>query len=254
MVEPEGERTSRFLFVHLQKTGGTALFQRLREHFGPQGVYPTPDEKGDVRAVTDLDFLVERLRVHGDEVRVVTGHFPLCTNELLGGGFTTFTVLRDPVERTLSLLRRRQEAEERFRGRTFEDIYADESLTDIIRNHMVKMLSLTIDELESAPLVMPVEFDHTRLEQAKSNLRDRIDVFGLQEHFDDFCADVSSRFGWDLGAPRFANRTQRAPVSDALRRQIAEDNAFDMELFDFAQQLWEERPGPSPRQSIVRSP
>ena len=29
MGEPE-----RFFFVHLQKTGGTALFQRLREGFG----------------------------------------------------------------------------------------------------------------------------------------------------------------------------------------------------------------------------
>jgi hypothetical protein len=254
MAVPEGERTPRFLFVHLQKTGGTALFQRLREHFGPQGVYPTPDEKGDVRAVTDLDFLVERLRVHGDEVRVVTGHFPLCTNDLLGGGFTAFTVLRDPVERTLSLLRRRQEAEERFRGRTFEDIYADDSLTDIIRNHMVKMLSITVDELESAPLVMPVEFDRTRLEQAKANLRDRVDVFGLQEHFDEFCADISNRFGWDLGAPRFANRTQRAIVSDELRRQIAKDNAFDVELYDFARQLWGERRKTSVPQSTVRSP
>jgi hypothetical protein len=231
----------RFLFVHLQKTGGTALFQRLREHFGPRGVYPTPDEQGDVRAVTDLDFLVERLRVHGDDVRVVTGHFPLCTTELLGGGFTTFTVLRDPVERTLSLLRRRQHAEERFHGRGLEDIYADDSLHDIIRNHMVKMLSLTVDEVASGPLVMPVEFDQARLERAKSNLRDRIDVFGLQEHFDDFCVDISNRFDWDLGASRFANRTQRSPVSDALRERIAEDNSIDRELYDFARQLWQER-------------
>ena len=231
----------RFLFVHLQKTGGTALFQRLREHFGPRCVYPTPDEQGDMRAVTDLDFLVERLRVHGDDVRVVTGHFPLCTTELVGGGFTTFTVLRDPVERTLSLLRRRQNAEERFQGRTLEDIYTDDSLRDIIRNHMVKMLSLTVDEVTSAPLVMAVEFDQARLERAKANLRDRIDVFGLQEHFEEFCADISNRFDWNLGAPRFANRTQSAPVSDALREQIAEDNSMDRELYDFGRQLWEER-------------
>jgi hypothetical protein len=231
----------RFLFVHLQKTGGTALFQRLREHFGDRGVYPTPDERGDVRAVTDLDFLVDRMRAHGDEVRVVTGHFPLCTTELLGGDFTTFTVLRDPVERTLSLLRRRQDAEERFHDRAFEDIYTDESLHDIIRNHMVKMLSLTVDELEAAPLVMEVDFDEARLERAKANLRDRIDVFGLQEHFDDFCADLSGRFGWDLGAPRFANRTKQAMVSDALRERIADDNSVDRALYDFARQLWEER-------------
>jgi len=247
------EAPRRFLFVHLQKTGGTALFQRLRENFGPRGVYPTPEERGDIRAVIDLDFLMERLRVHGEEVRVVTGHFPLCTNEVLGGGFSTFTVLRDPVERTLSVLRRRQEGEEHFRGRDLEDIYADDSLRDIIRNHMVKMLSLTVDEVTSVPLVMPVEFNRSRLEQAKSNLRDRIDVFGLQEHFDDFCVAIANQFNWDLGAPRFANRTQRAPVSDSLRQQIAEDNRLDMELYDFARQLRMERLKSSVPQSTVRS-
>jgi hypothetical protein len=231
----------RFLFVHLQKTGGTALFQRLRDHFGARGVYPTPDEQGDVRAVTDLDFLVDRVPAHGDAIRVVTGHFPLCTTEVLDGDFKTFTVLRDPVERTLSLLRRRQAGDERFEGWALEDIYTDESLRPIIRNHMVKMLSLTKDELSSAPLVMEVDFDEARLERAKVNLRDQIDIFGLQEHFDEFCIDISSRFGWDLGTPRFANRTQRTPVSDGLREQIAEDNAVDRELYDFARQLWEQR-------------
>jgi hypothetical protein len=139
------------------------------------------------------------------------------------------------------LLRRRQDAEERFHGRNLEDIYSDEALQHIIRNHMVKMLSLTVDELTSAPLVEPVEFDRARLERAKSNLRERIDVFGLQEHFDEFCGELSRRFGWDLGAPRFANRTQRSPVSDALRERIAQDNRIDGELYDFARQLWDER-------------
>jgi len=107
--------------------------------------------------------------------------------------------------------------------------------------------------LTSAPLVMPVDFDDARLERAKTNLRDRVDVFGLQEQFDDFCLDLSTRFNWDLGAPRFANRTQRAPVTDALRHRIAENNSADMELYDFARQLWEERQGTPVRQSTVRS-
>ena len=36
----------RFLFVHMQKTAGTALLRRLRHHFDPDEVYPTRDEQG----------------------------------------------------------------------------------------------------------------------------------------------------------------------------------------------------------------
>lgn len=231
----------RYFFVHLQKTGGTALFQRLRESFGPSSVYPTPEDQGGARAVTDVDYLVAQFRAHRDELRVVTGHFPLCTVEVLGEPFTTFTVLRDPVERTLSLLRRRKLVEERFQGLELEEIYGDAVLQDIIRNHMVKMLSLTPDEMTAIPLVAPVTFDDARLELAKHNLERRIDVFGLQERFEDFCAEIATRFDFDLGSPRFANRTSRSPVTDALRERIAADNWMDVELYRFAVRLSEER-------------
>ncbi len=224
----------RFFFVHLQKTAGTALFQRLRDHFGPEAVYPRPEDQTDIRSTTDVDFLVDRCRQHRDTIRVVTGHFPLCAVELFDTPFTTFTVLREPVERTLSLLRRRQKAEERFRGWTLEEIYLDRSLDDIIRNHMVKMLSLTADEMTSTPLVAHVDFDEGRLDTAKSNLTEKIDVFGMQPEFEDFSADLERRFGWDLGEPRFANRTEAVPVSDDLRALIASDNRLDAELYEFA--------------------
>ena len=86
----------RFFFVHLQKTAGTALFQRLRDHFGAEAVYPRPDDQTDIRSTTDVDFLLDRYRKHGDTIRVVTGHFPLCAVELFDAPFTTFTVLREP--------------------------------------------------------------------------------------------------------------------------------------------------------------
>jgi hypothetical protein len=229
----------RFFFVHLQKTGGTALFQRLRDHFGPEAIYPNPDDQTDIRSTTDVDFLLDHYRQRGDAIRVVTGHFPLCTVELFDAPFTTFTVLRDPVERTLSSLRRRQTVEERFRGWTLEEIYGDPSMQDIIRNHMVKMLSLGADEMTAVPLVAHVDFDEDRLETAKRNLTHRVDLFGLQTHFEDFCTDLERRFGWDLGAPRFANRTEAVPVSDDLRSRIATDNRLDMELYEFARESWE---------------
>jgi hypothetical protein len=233
-------KPERFFFVHLQKTGGTALFQRLREGFGPAAVYPTPEDRGDVRAVTDVGHLRARLREHGDDLRVITGHFPYCTIAVLGGPFTTFTLLRHPVDRTLSLLRRRKLVEPRFQDMELEAIYEDPVLQDIIRNHMVKMLSLTPDEMGATPLTVPVTFDDDRLERAKGNLA-RIDVVGLQEHFDDFCAALEARIGRSLGAPRFANRTPRSPVTAALRERIAADNQADIQLYRFAEGLVEDR-------------
>lgn len=231
----------RYFFVHLQKTGGTALFQRLRDHFGPAAVYPTPDDAETVAAVTEVSHLQAWYQAKRDELRLVTGHFPLCATEVLGDEFTTFTVLRNPVERTLSLLRRRQGREERYVGWSLEQIYDDPPLHPIIGNHMVKMLSLTVDEMTDNPLLATIEFDGARLELAKANLEDRIDAFGLQEELDAFGDELAARFGWDIGAPRFANRTNPVPVDDSLRERIATDNRFDVALYDHARRLRADR-------------
>lgn len=232
---------ARFFFVHLQKTGGTALTQRLRESFGAPGVYPRADDDSGPTAVLEVDHLLAQMAAHGDEVKVITGHFPLCLVDVLDGPVTAFTVLRDPVERTLSLLRRRQVADASFHGRTLEEIYHDPSLLPIIRNHMVKMLSLTPDEMTATPLLAPVSFDRGRLERAQANLAQRIDVFGFQEDLDGFCTELEARYGWDLGPSRFANRTPHQPVTSELRERIAADNALDVALYDHAQRLHADR-------------
>jgi len=239
-----------FFFVHLQKTAGTALFRRLRHQFGDDAVYPTPQYQGDLEATLDVDLLLERVATHRQQIRVVTGHFPFCVAELLDASVTTFTLLREPVERTLSFLRHQAEVEPRFAGVELDRIYEDPICRDVlVRNHMVRMLSLTADEMTQGALT-PVAFDADRLEQARENLEGRIDVMGIQEEFDLFCTDLETRFGWDLGPSQFANRTQPKGVPDGLRDRIAEDNGLDLELYDIAVGLWRQRhPGgaPSPK-------
>lgn len=237
----EGGEPARYFFVHLQKTGGTALFQRLRDCFGPAAVYPSPDDDSGVRSVTDVEYLSERYLAQRDVIRVVTGHFPLCATEALDGPFRTFTLLRDPVERTLSVLRRRSIAEARFAGRSLEEIYEDPAVFNIVQNHMTKMLSLARHEMTKSPLIAAVNVDGARLDVAKQNLEHRVDEFGVQERFEEFCGNLEARFGWDLGPPRFANRTPSMPVPASLRERIAYDNRFDAELYVFATHLLDER-------------
>jgi hypothetical protein len=229
--------TPRYFFVHLQKTGGIALFRRLRHHFGLAAVYPMPQYQGPPESVLDVDLLVRRFARHRDDIRVVTGHFPLCTVDRLGVPFATFTVLREPVERALSLLRYQGREDPRFHQATLEQIYADPLCREgLIRNHMVRMLSLRDEEMAEGALTR-IRVDEDRLAAAQDALERRIDVVGLQEQFDAFCQSLSARFGWDLGRPQYANRTQPLEASDSLRERIAADNEFDIRLYEFAREL-----------------
>jgi hypothetical protein len=251
-IDPEPRR---YFFMHIPKTAGSVLYQRLVRHHGDDAVYPLPPDRGQPGAYMDLDYLKDRLRAHQRSVRVVAGHFPLCLDEILGIPLTTFTVLRDPVERSLSLLRQHQQRDEEFRSASLEDVYNDPVvLHGMIHNFMVRVLTMTADETSRGVMTM-VPYDEDRLGRAKENLEHRVVAFGLQEDFDGFCSELSARFGWEVGGPvTFENRTTPVDASDELRERIARDNALDVELFRFAQELSDREGGsrPIPRSAGLR--
>jgi Sulfotransferase family len=228
----------RFFFVHIQKTGGTSLFMRLSQFFDEAAVYPNNSD-GDLfngAPQFSVPHLTRRWIDRGDEIRLVSGHFPLCTAELLGGGFTTLTVLREPVERTLSYLRHFRAMTPEASDKSLEEIYEDPvRFRRLVHNHMVKMFALTPSEMNFG-MMTEIQFTSAHLARAKDQLA-TVDVVGLQERFEDFRAELGRRFGWQLGATIYANRTQPVNVSAELRSRIARDNALDIELYEFARQL-----------------
>jgi hypothetical protein len=223
----------RFFFVHLQKTAGTALLRRMKQSFGMTPIYPNDSDGPLPEAVLVHEHLAERFAARRDEIRIVTGHFPLCVAELLDADFTTFTVLREPVERTLSYLRHHRVLLQEDRETPLEEIYDDPfRFQGLVHNHMVKMFALTPDTMTAGALT-PVDFEPHHLDLAKERLA-TVDVVGVQERFEEFCGELERRFGWDLGDPVFANRTEPVEVSDEFRARIAADNALDIELYEFA--------------------
>jgi hypothetical protein len=223
----------RFFFVHLQKTAGTALLRRMKQYFGPDAIYPNDSDGLLPEAVLVWEDLAARFRVRGDEIEVVTGHFPLAVADLLHAEFTTLTILREPVERTLSYLRHHRTLQRQDRDTPIEEIYADPfRYHGLIHNHMVKMFALTPETMKAGALTH-VEFEPHHLELAKERLA-TVDLVGIQERFDEYCAELEARYGWDLGPPLYANRTEQIEVSDEFRARIAEDNAMDVELYEFA--------------------
>jgi hypothetical protein len=237
----------RFFVAHMQKTAGTTLRDRLRATFSEDQIYPNATDGPDARvAVISVQRLLERWRARGPSIRLLTGHFPVRTIELLDGDapFVTMTVLRDPVERTLSFLR--HQADRRQRGATEEtplgEIYEDPFRFEaMIQNHMTRMLSLSPEEMEPGDGVLTkVPYTRERLEKAKEALAG-LDFFGLQDHLEEFCDELGARYGLDTGEPLRSNTTEPRDVDQALIDRIAEDNALDVELYDHACRLYEER-------------
>ncbi len=224
--------TTKYFLLHLHKTAGTSLWRRLHRHFEDRQIYPGPTDTATPDRTLVPEYLFERYAARRDEIEVVTGHFPLCTTEALGDRFRTFTVLRHPVERTISVLQHHRDLVPADRDTPLETLYADPVRQLLVRNHMIKMLAMDLEEMTDGAL-SDIVVDHARLEKAKTALTG-IDVVGIQPRFEPFCSELSRRFGWDLGEPVRTNRSTPVDVDPALRERIAVDNALDIELYEFA--------------------
>ena len=234
---------TRYFIVHLQKTAGTSLRDRFRSTFDESAIYPNAGDGRDKRlSVISLAHLLERWRVRRDESRLVAGHFPLSTVELLDADFITLSVLRPPVERTLSYLGHQKRLNQADRERSLEEIYSDPfRFNGLIRNHMVRMFSIGSTEMRAGDGILTDVDDSTELlERAKEGVAG-LDAFGLQPSFGEFCDELASQFDLDLGEPRRSNATEREDRPAGLVDRIMEDNALDLQLYDFAEQLHAER-------------
>jgi len=231
---------NKFFFVHLQKTGGISLLWRLRRVFPDPSTYPNQSD-GDTWAdgpQMSTDLLMQRWAnpERRNEIQLIAGHFPLCSMQLLRQEFISFTVLREPVERTLSFLRHYRINHPAAGERSLEEIYEDPFIArNILRNHMTKMLSLTTKEMTDGVLT-DIEMTSDHLQRATENLA-AMKLVGVTERLEDFAQLLAQEFTWDLGSPIYSNDTPPARVSQAFRKRIARDSSVDVELYRYADEL-----------------
>jgi hypothetical protein len=260
------------VFLHIPKTGGATLRTVLERQFRPGEIYvqpPTPGGMGprQLQAIERGEALDEWDRVEvTDEVRtrelaglprerlaalrLVEGHFLFGVHEALPGPSTYVTLLRDPVERILSLYDyrvRRQGLDidlERYVG----------SAADLeLRSGQTWLLARPGG---------PVRFGTSgpdMLASAKRNLTEHFAVVGITERFDETLALLGREFGWRRLSylPRnvSAGRIRRTDVPAATLRRIEELNRDDLELYAFAAgrfEAWIRAEGPGLARELRR--
>jgi hypothetical protein len=221
----------RWFFAHLMKTGGTSLFFMLQRQFARGDIFPPPGDN-DMASVDAPAALAEMTRPDSPH-QLVSGHFPLACVEQAVGDWKTFTLLRHPLDRVLSALRRQSD---RDPAEAVQAIYENPLRFHLLfDNHMVKMLGITPDEIGDG-LFSLVRPEHRHLDRALAAL-EKCDVIGVQEDFDPFCTRLEQAFGWDLGERLGVNRAGSHDVPEELVERIRQDNQLDFALYAHARKL-----------------
>ena len=208
-----------FFFMHVMKTGGTSIVHHIQDNF-PVGTtepdYRTlpPDEPVPEAHYASLVRLWELGDDDRARIRLYMGHYPYWVTELVRPD-VTFTVLRDPVDRTISMLRQLSDEDPPDARRPLEAIYDDDATrSTMIQDYQAKVLGMSRDDWDEQVQrilmlnptrqhaghlahLMSIPVDHERLARAKANLA-RIDLLGLQHEMGELLDALRTRYGWSI--------------------------------------------------------
>jgi hypothetical protein len=256
---PSDQRKPLLLFVHIPKTAGTTLTNLLKLNepgARSRGLGNVFKGSGGVNPEVRFRHLLDEKDARGpDELRVVTGHIPLGMRERLKGrDVRCFTFLREPADRTLSHYfgirkRRRGSGEPGRYARSA--LPAEPTLDDMLEGGYIH------DNLHTRMLSgVPEPFGKVTeemLEKAKRNLREELVFFGISERFDESLVLAKKRLGLTTilykspGNSASAGRVNTSrprgdEVPQELVRAAQRCNRYDIELYRYARELFDDAP------------
>ena len=221
------------IFLHVPKTAGTTLNRLIEWEYDLFQMYSVDPVFFRWSAAHLRKLSKERLR----KIRVFKGHMLFGLHEILPQPATYITVLRDPIERTLS-------AFYFMRSYKLHPLYwkfrrENWTLEDFVRrlpreNVQCKIVAGAVYE---EPCTAEI------FEQAKHNLDHHFSVVGLSERFEETLALMKLRFGWKLKSYTSFNITRPRPKKHDLPQStlglITEKNSFDVMFYDYAARLFQ---------------
>jgi hypothetical protein len=237
-VEREGSASSgadkeAVIFLHLPKTAGTTLNRLIEWEYPLSEIYSVDPVFFEWSAARLHKLSSERLR----RTRMFKGHMVFGLHKVLPQPATYITVLRDPVDRVIS-------AYYFMRSYKLHPLYWKLRLQNYTLDDFVRRSRR--DNVQSKIIAGAVyEEPCTReiVERAKYNLRHHFSVVGLSARLEESLALMKLRFGWKLSSYSSFNVTRSRPkkrdLPEATLDLIHQKNAFDIELYECAQEIFE---------------
>lgn len=225
------------VFLHIPRTGGTTFRTILTKQYARSEVLLVQNDQ-------ELKQLEAMSGEQRNRLRIVTGHVGFAFDTVLPKPFHYVTFLRDPVARVASVYQLIRATPEH----TFHEVVTKRNLSlgDFVRerisvmnidNGMTRLLSGAPNDAREIGFG---QCTTSMLEAAKKNLRERVAVVGLTEHFDTSLVLMRRRFRWKSPLYKIANASKggRTTIDPEAAVLIEKHNELDRELYRYATGLF----------------
>ena len=223
------------IFLHIPKTAGSTMTGILNRLYAGQNRY-------SIIADSQVDALKALPEAERAQIDLLQGHFPYGIHKYLPRSGVYFTILREPVDRIISLYYYLPRDpgnylyEKVVLGKLSLEEFVQRDLTPATRNFQTAALA-GMERWEDFHTI-----NEDTLERAKYNLRNKIAAFGLTERFDETLLLFNRQFRWGFRSGFFdyskrnvtAERPAKDHIPEHIRDLIREKNAYDIKLYAYA--------------------
>ncbi|MDM5453433.1 sulfotransferase family 2 domain-containing protein [Peribacillus simplex] len=207
------------IFMHVPKTGGTTLSEILRKQYEVNEIFDHDSYEYKIKKVDQLEEEEKK------KIKAVAGHYYYGIHQHFSKPSNYFTMLRDPVDRVISLyfFLKNQPGYERVREMTLEEF--------VLRDPEAQNLQT---------MLVSGDPDYPDIKKAKENLK-TFSVVGVTELFNETLFCLKKEYAWgDIHYIRkniTKNRLAKEEVPSDIINLIKKYNAMDMELYNLAKEL-----------------
>lgn len=233
MKKASDATTSKLIFLHIPKTGGTTFNSIIDSQYQPQEIFKINGSNIE-ESVCKFNQLSEQERA---EIKIFRGHVHFGWHRYIRAPATYVTFLRSPVSRVISNYRHICRTPAHYLYGEVKDMSLQDYVRSKINPYLYGGQVRFISGLESEPL------SEEMLEIAKSNLKTHFSVVGLTEEFDQALTLAANLYKWRFPFYTRKNVAHRSSkdISEDTIELIRETNSLDFKLYQFAQDLFEER-------------
>lgn len=224
---------STLIFVHIPKTAGTTLHQVVAKQYDPKRVlylYGLSVEEAICR-LRDLN------KSESANVRFITGHKPLGLHRWLDFPVAYMTMLRDPIERTISYYHYIRGNPEHFAHRDARHLSLEEFVQSGVVGTIVNGQTQYLSSVDGTYPDVSTMSCADLLAKAKNNIREYNVTIGLVERFDESLILFRYLFDWHM--PLYVrmnvnkNRPKRESLPTGVLDTLKELNVADLRLYEY---------------------